>query len=91
MAKIFQVQYSDPKIQIIHPDNLVGPSPDSVVFQIFDGTWTNKSKKIMEKEELEEMIAFKEHKIEQKAREEVEEYLLEMEAESYDYYEENKR
>ena len=31
---IFQVQYNDSRIQIIHPDNLIDPSIDSVVFQV---------------------------------------------------------
>ena len=84
---MFQVQYNDSKIKIIHPDNLVDPSLSSVVIQVFDATWTNSSKKQREQEEFEDILMFKLKKIsEQKVEDEVKDFLLEMEAEDYGYY-----
>ena len=82
----FQVQYNDSNIKIIHPDNLVDPSLSSVVIQVFDATWTNSSKKQREQEEFEDIEMFERKKLKQKAEDEVNDFLLEMEAEDYGYY-----
>ena len=73
-------------MKIIHPDNLVDPSLSSVVIQVFDATWTNSSKKQREQEEFEDILMFKLKISEQKAEDEVNDFLLEMEAEDYGYY-----
>ena len=84
---MLKVQYNDSKIKIIHPDNLVDPSLSSVVIQVFDATWTNSSKKQREQEAFEDILRFKLKKIsEQKVEDEVKDFLLEMEAEDYGYY-----
>ena len=63
------------------------PSLSSVVIQVFDATWTNSSKKQREKEEFEDILMFKLIKISnKKAEDEVKDFLLEMEAEDYGYY-----
>ena len=54
---------------------------------MFDGTWTNKSKKQLEKEEIDEIMLFKLNKMEQKSKDEERDFLLEIEAENYGYYE----
>ena len=77
------MQYNDSKLKIIHPDNLVDPSLSSVVIQVFDATWTNSSKKQREQEEFEDILMFKLKISEQKAEDEVNDFLLEMEAEDY--------
>ena len=80
------MQYNDSKKKIIHPDNLVDPSLSSVVIQVFDATWTNSSKKQREQEEFEDILMFKLKISEQKAEDEVNDFLLEMEVEDYGYY-----
>ena len=73
-------------MKIIHPDNLVDPSLSSVVIQVFDATWTSSSKKQREQEEFEDILMFKLKISEQKAEDEVNDFLLEMEAEDYGDY-----
>ena len=73
-------------MKIIHPDNLVDPSLSSVVIQVFDATWTNSSKKQREQEEFEDILMFKLKISEQKAEDEVNDFILEMEVEDYGYY-----
>ena len=57
-----------------------------MIIQVFDATWTNSSKKQREQEEFEDILMFKLKISEQKAEDEVNDFLLEMEAEDYGYY-----